>query len=146
VGEGSGGNRIKLIQGGLAAVRDSRLLGLGPGNAEHYLREQRGLELVQNLHNWWLEVLVNGGALVFLGYVAFYVALLWNLFRVAVMTTHTLVAFTATALFVALVGYTAGSLSPSSAIHFTPMWVHFGLSLAVVNLHRGRTADDLTVS
>jgi teichuronic acid biosynthesis protein TuaE len=145
-GEGSGGNRIKLIQGGLAAVRDSRLLGLGPGNAETYLREQRGLELVQNLHNWWLEVLVNSGVLVFLGYVTFYVVLLWNLFRVAVASDRTVVALSATALVVALVGYAAGSLSPSSAIHFTPMWIHFGLALAVLNLHRTRAPDDLTVA
>jgi len=144
-GEGSGGNRIKLIQGGLAAVRDSRLLGLGPGNAETYLREQRGLELVQNLHNWWLEVLVNGGLLVFVGYAIFYVALLWNLFRVSMASGDKIVAFAATALSVALVGYTAGSLSPSSAIHFTPMWIHFGLGLAVLNLHRTRAPDDLTV-
>jgi teichuronic acid biosynthesis protein TuaE len=144
-GQGSGGNRMKLLEGGLAAIRDSRLLGLGAGNAESYLHRRPGLELVNNLHNWWLEVLVNGGALVFVGYVLFYAALLWNLLRVALTSAHTVVAFAATGLFVALIGYSAGSLSPSSAIHFTPMWIHFGLGLAVINLHRARTPDELTV-
>lgn len=144
-GEGSGGNRIKLIEGGLVAIRDSRLLGLGAGNAESYLRQRPGLEVVYNLHNWWLEVLVNGGVLMFVGYVLFYAALLWNLFRVVVGSGDQLLAFAAAGLFVALVGYTMGSLSPSSAIHFTPMWIHFGLSLAVINLHRRRVSDQLAV-
>ncbi|MDH4209251.1 MAG: O-antigen ligase family protein [Anaerolineae bacterium] len=144
-GEGSGGNRIKLIEGGLAAIRDSRLLGLGPGNAESYLRQRPGLELVHNLHNWWLEVLVNGGIVVFVGYVVFYAALLWNLLRVAVGNTDRVMAFAATGLLAALVGYIVGSLSPSSAIHFTPMWIHFGLSLAVINLHRRRVSEQSTV-
>jgi teichuronic acid biosynthesis protein TuaE len=144
-GEGSGGNRIKLIEGGLAAIRDSRLLGLGAGNAESYLRQRPGLELVHNLHNWWLEVLANGGILVFVGYVVFYAALLWNLLRVALENNDRVIAFAAAGLLAALVGYIVGSLSPSSAIHFTPMWVHFGLALAVINLHRQRVSDQLTV-
>jgi teichuronic acid biosynthesis protein TuaE len=139
-GSGSGGTRIKLIEGAVHVSLDSHLLGVGPGNAEYHLRRLPGLETVYNLHNWWLEVLVNGGALVFVGYLAFYAALLWSLFRVARDTQDGLTALAAASLFAALVGYTLGSLSPSSAIHFTPMWIHFGLSLAVINLHRSREA------
>jgi teichuronic acid biosynthesis protein TuaE len=140
-GSGSGGNRIRLIESGVHVALDSRLLGVGPGNAEYYLRQIPGLEEVYNLHNWWLEVLVNGGALVFAGYLAFYAALLWGLFCVARDTHDRLTALGAISLFAALVGYVLGSLSPSSAIHFTPMWIHFGLGLAVINLHRSRQAD-----
>jgi teichuronic acid biosynthesis protein TuaE len=140
-GTGSGGTRLKLISGGLAVALDSRLLGVGPGNAEFHLRQMPGLETVYNLHNWWLEVLVNGGFLVFVGYLLFYVALAWSLFRVAVTTKQVLLAFAATALLAALAGYTFGALSPSSAIHFTPMWIHFGLSMAVINLHRAHGAE-----
>jgi teichuronic acid biosynthesis protein TuaE len=140
-GTGSGGTRLKLIAGGLAAALDSRLLGVGPGNAEYHLRHMPGLEMVCNLHNWWLEVLVNGGLLVFVGYLLFYAGLLWGLFRVAVRTKQALIALAATALLAALAGYTFGALSPSSAIHFTPMWIHFGLSMAVINLHRQHRAE-----
>jgi len=140
-GTGSGGTRLKLIAGGLAAALDSRLLGVGPGNAEYHLRQMPGLETVYNLHNWWLEVLVNGGLLVFAGYLLFYAGLVWGLFRVAVKTKRALMAFAATALLAALAGYTFGALSPSSAIHFTPMWIHFGVSMAVINLHRKHRAE-----
>jgi teichuronic acid biosynthesis protein TuaE len=140
-GSGSGGTRLRLIEGGLAVARSSRLLGVGPGNAEYHLRRLPGLETVYNLHNWWLEVLVNGGVLVLVGYLFFYGALLYGLFMVATRTDDALMALVAVALFAALVGYTLGSLSPSSAIHFTPMWIHFGLSMAVVNLRRKHEAD-----
>jgi teichuronic acid biosynthesis protein TuaE len=135
-GAGSGGSRIALISGGLRALRDSYFLGLGPGNAEHYLQHMANLERVYNLHNWWMEVLVNGGIFVFAGYLLFYAALLGKLFLVAVRAEGRFLAFVAASLFAALMGYVFGSLSPSSAIHFTPMWIHFGLSLAVINMER----------
>jgi teichuronic acid biosynthesis protein TuaE len=140
-GTGSGGNRVNLTLGGLAALRDSHFLGVGPGNAEYHLSQMPALTTVYNLHNWWMEVLVNGGIFVFLGYVVFYAGLLYGLLRVAVTDQGRLLTFTATSLLAALLGYTFGALSPSSAIHFTPMWIHFGLSLAVINMYREQSAD-----
>ena len=139
-GTGSGGTRIMLVEGGLDVAKSSRLLGVGPGNAENYLRQLPGLDSTYNLHNWWLEVLVDGGLLVFLGYLLFYAALLYGLFLAATRSGQTLLVFAASALSAALMGYILGSLSPSSAIHFTPMWIHFGLSMAVINLHRRRVS------
>jgi teichuronic acid biosynthesis protein TuaE len=140
-GTGSGGNRLNLIMGGLAALRGSHFLGVGPGNAEYHLSQMPVLTKVYNLHNWWMEVLVNGGIIVFLGYVVFYAGLLYCLVRVAITVKGRLLAFTATSLLAALLGYTFGALSPSSAIHFTPMWIHFGLSMAVINMHRKQSTD-----
>ncbi len=137
-GTGSGGNRIKLIANGLTALRNSYLLGVGPGNAEYHLQRMPGTEVAYNLHNWWMEVLLNGGIFVFAGYVLFYAALLYALFQVAVKAQDEILSYAGVSLFAALVGYIFGALSPSSAIHFTPMWIHFGLGLAVINLHRKR--------
>jgi teichuronic acid biosynthesis protein TuaE len=138
---GSGGSRVALIVNGLRVLLDSHLLGVGPGNAEYHLQRMPGTETVYNPHNWWMEVLVNGGIFVFAGYVIFYAGLLFNLFRIAVSEKDQNVAYVAAAILLALVGYTLGSLAPSSAIHFTPMWIHFGLGLAVINIHRKRVAD-----
>jgi teichuronic acid biosynthesis protein TuaE len=137
-GAGSGGSRIKLVVNGLTALRNTYFVGVGPGNAEYHLQRMPGTEAVYNLHNWWMEVLVNGGIFVFAGYLFFYAALLYGLLQVAVKAQGEILAYAGTSLFAALVGYTFGALSPSSAIHFTPMWIHFGLSLAVINLHRKR--------
>jgi teichuronic acid biosynthesis protein TuaE len=135
-GTGSGANRVRLTLNGLAVLRNSGLLGVGPGNAEYHLQRRPGTEMVYNLHNWWMEVLVNGGIFVFVGYLLFYAALLYHLFQVAVGAKGGVLPFAATSLFTALVGYSFGALASSSAIHFTPMWVHFGLGMAVINLHR----------
>jgi hypothetical protein len=36
----------------------------------------------------------------------------------------------------ALIGYVAGSLGPSTAIHFAPMWITFGLCMITMVLAR----------
>jgi teichuronic acid biosynthesis protein TuaE len=140
-GTGSGGNRVRTTMNGLAVLRNSHLLGVGPGNAEYHLQGMPGTDTVYNLHNWWMEVLVTGGVFVCAGYVFFYDALLYHLFQVAIKAKGGMLPYAATGLFTALVGYTFGALAPSSAIHFTPMWIHFGLSLAVINLHRERQTE-----
>ena len=137
-GAGSGGSRINLVTNGLTTLRDAYLLGVGPGNAEYHLQRMPGTEEVYNLHNWWMEILVNGGIPAFAGYLLFYAALLYKLFQVAVEAESGILAYAGTSLFAALVGYTFGAVSPSSAIHFTPMWIHFGLSLAVIDLYGKR--------
>lgn len=139
-GTGSGATRVKLVANGLKVLANSSLLGVGPGNAEHYLQQIPGTESVPNLHNWWMEVLVNGGIFVFAGYLFFYASLLYHLFRVAVKAKSRILAYAGTCLFAALAGYTFGALAPSSAVHFTPMWIHFGLGLSVINLYRKRLA------
>lgn len=140
-GAGSGASRLKLITNGLLALRNSYLLGVGPGNAEYHLQRMPGTEVVYNLHNWWMEVLVTGGVFVFAGYVVFYGALLYNLLRIAVRARDRILGYAGASLFAALVGYSFGALAPSSAIHFTPMWIHFGLGLAVINLYRRQVSD-----
>lgn len=135
-GTGSGAVRISLIRNGLTALARYGLFGVGPGNAEYHLQRMPGTEHVYNQHNWWMEVLVNGGIFVFIGYLLFYLALLHNLFQAAVEEKNEVLAYAATSLFMALVGYIFGGMGPSTAIHFAPMWIHFGLALAVVNLYR----------
>ena len=41
----------------------------------------------------------------------------------------------------ALIGFTVGSLGPSSSVGFAPMWVMYGLGLAVVSRARLAAAD-----
>ena len=36
----------------------------------------------------------------------------------------------------AMIGYVAGSLGPSTAIHFAPMWITFGLCMITMVLAR----------
>ena len=59
-GTGSGAVRDALLNDGLAIVGETNGLGVGAGNAETRVRALSDFPGVANLHNWWLEVLVNG--------------------------------------------------------------------------------------
>jgi len=43
----------------------------------------------------------------------------------------------------ALLGFITGSLGPSTAIHFAPMWITFGLCLTTIVLARRAGPDGM---
>src|SRR5207248_8919262 len=108
------------------------------GNAETRVKSLPEFPGVGNLHDWWLEVLVDGGLVGFALYVAFYLVLFRGQLR-ARGSPDPLVRYLGLAGALALVGFVAGSLGPSTVIGFAPMWVTFGLCmLAMVLARRAR--------
>jgi teichuronic acid biosynthesis protein TuaE len=141
-GQGSGDIRVGLLRHGLGAVGRFYLLGTGPGNAEVVLRSGLDSLGLANLHNWWLEVLVNGGlpaaclqALIFFGLAA-------ALWRVARAGRDPLTTYLAIAGFAAFAGLILAALGPSSSAGFAPLWMLWGLALAVVSRDRLRAEDE----
>jgi O-antigen ligase len=133
---GSGAVRSSLLEEGLRIVRETGGLGVGAGNAEVRVRTLANFPGVANLHNWWLEVLVNGGIVGLALYLAFFLTLLRGQLRAARRSSDRLIRYLGLAGGLSLVGYVAGSLGPSTAIHFAPMWITFGLGIATLALHR----------
>jgi len=134
--EGSGGVRSSLLSDGLGLVAETDGLGVGAGNAEGQVRSLANFPGVANLHNWWLEVLVNGGIVGFALYLVFYLTLLRRQVRAARRTEDPFVRYMAMAGALALIGWIFGSIGPSTAIHFAPMWIVFGLSMGALVLWR----------
>jgi O-antigen ligase len=132
--EGSGGVRASLLSDGLELVGETDGLGVGAGNAESHVRSLANFPGVANLHNWWLEVLVNGGIVGFALYLLFYLTLLRRQIRAARRTEDPFVRYMAMAGALALIGWILGSIGPSTAIHFAPMWIVFGLSMGALIL------------
>jgi O-antigen ligase len=133
-GTGSGGVRGALLDDGVAIVGETNGLGVGAGNAEVRVRALADFPGVANLHNWWLEVLVNGGIVGFALYLLFYLTLLRGQTRAARRSSDPLVRYMALAGALSLVGWILGSLGPSTAIHFAPMWIMFGLGMGALVL------------
>ncbi len=133
-GVGSGAVRSNLLSDGLSLVRDTGGMGVGAGNADVRVRALADFPGVANLHNWWLEVTVNLGLVGLALYVCFFAFLLTRQLREARVTRDPLVRYMALAGGVSLAGFTAGSLGPSSVIHFAPMWITFGLGMLAVAL------------
>ena len=138
-GLGSGAVRASVLDEGLALVADSGGLGVGAGNAETRVRSLANFTGVENLHNWWLEVLVNLGVVGFALYLGFYLTLLRGQLRAARRTDDAFVRWLGLAGGLSLVGFVVGSLGPASVIHFAPMWITFGLGM--LTLVMARAAD-----
>lgn len=139
---GSGAVRSSLLEDGLRLVAQTDGLGVGAGNAEVKVRSLANFPGVANLHNWWLEVLVNGGVIGFALYLALFTTLLRGQLRIARRTTDPLLRYLGLAGGLSLIGFIAGSLGPSTAIHFAPMWITFGLGMGTLVLAQRMARDN----
>jgi teichuronic acid biosynthesis protein TuaE len=136
---GSGAVRSSVLDEGLGLVGRTQGLGVGAGNAETQIRSLANFTGVENLHNWWLEVVVNLGVAGLALYCALYLTLLRGQFRAARRSGDPLIRWLGLSGGLALVGFVVGSLGPSSVIAFAPMWITFGLGMLTIVLARRTT-------
>jgi len=130
--KGSGDMRTSLTGRGLSIAGGSFLLGAGPGQAEGMVRGSADAPGIVNLHNWWLETYVNGGLPAVALQLTFYLGLLVTLWPVARHDPDPLLRYLASGIVLALIGFTIGALGPSSSMSLAPMWILYGLGIAVV--------------
>jgi len=108
--------------------------GVGAGQSEFYLSEFQNTRKVSSLHNWWLEVVVNHGVLIGIGYIALYLWLLRTYFRKANKAKDSFLKYINFSILVSLVLFALTSISPSSSVGFSPLWFILGLSIAAKKL------------
>jgi hypothetical protein len=135
-GKGSGDIRASLSSRGLAIAGASFLRGAGPGQAEGIISSGTDALGIANLHNWWLETYADGGLVGFALHLTFFLLLVAALWPLARHDPDPLVRYLASGTVLALVGFTVGALGPSSSVSFAPMWVLYGLGLAVISRSR----------
>lgn len=138
-GQGSGGIRLNLIKNSLYFLLGSGGLGVGAGNAEWYM-ENRGIfdtAGVTNVHNWWVELLVNYGLLVTTLYFMLYFYVVWNswgILRSKVETQWKSIFFQT--IYLGSIGFFLASISSSSIMAFAPIWFFWGMALSFLALDR----------
>lgn len=123
--EGSTGDRKALLRLGLRSVKDTRGLGLGMGGASPYLAEhwESDRRPVTDLHNWWIEVLAEGGILLFAAYLLWLGWLSWGAWKAHRTGCEPLAA----PLLLLLVGFVPAAIAPSSIAYLLPMYVFLAL-------------------
>jgi teichuronic acid biosynthesis protein TuaE len=141
---GSGEIRVGLTQTGFGALGRFYLMGAGPGQAEVLVAESVAHAGIVNLHDWWLEVVVDGGLPAFVLHALLYFGLLAAMWRIARRGADHLLRYLAAAVMLALTGYVIGALGPSSAISFAPMWILWGLAIAVMIRQRAVARETAT--
>lgn len=130
--------RANLARNGLLFLHSTGGIGVGAGNSEYWMAHFAEYDTagILNPHNWWLEVLMEYGVLVFVGYVALYVGLirgLWRAWRASHDRVHRMVA---EALLLSMVGFAVAGVSSSSIMAFKPQWLLFAFAIGFVGYHR----------
>ena len=93
---------------------------------------------ITNPHNWWLEIFINYGIFIFVGYVIFYIGIirnLWKIYRIKQIREEKMIC---EALLVSMVGFFFSSISSSSIMAFKPQWLLFAFVLAFLNYFRNK--------
>jgi len=130
--------RRELIANGLEALRDSAGLGVG-GGASMAVQERAGgsaPRITKSMHNFWIEVLVDGGVLIGAMFLCWYFWLALRCYQIAIFTRRPYLRYVATALVCSITGFSLAMISSSSVIYVLPMWFMYGLACAVLNLDR----------
>lgn len=126
--------RVNLIRNSLHFLAATGGLGVGAGNAEAWVRSRALYNTfgIINPHNWWVEVLVEFGIVIFFLYLAFLAGILWNLLKIAF--SRNAVSDVAFSLAVSLFGFAFASISSSSIIALPIHWLLYATCLACVNV------------
>ncbi|ALZ87342.1 O-antigen polymerase [Aerococcus urinaeequi] len=127
--------RINMWRNGLVYLGKTFGLGVGAGNIEAWMELFGPLPTnnIFNMHNWWLEILVGYGAIVFIAYVLGYALMIYRLFDLkrAVNKTQQKVM---NALITFLLVFIGASITSANNMLIEWHWVFFGLIVAYIGI------------
>lgn len=137
VESGSIGTRQQLIENGFSALHKTGGIGVGGGGSvevqERKFENKKG-KVITSMHNFWVEVLVEGGILFSTIFAVWYLSVIRKLIKIYKTSTDNKSRYLSFSLVLSLSGFIIGAISPSSVIYFFPMWIIFGFSVAYINL------------
>ena len=127
--------RLNLWRNGLLFLGQTFGLGVGAGNIETWMAEFGFLdtEVIVNMHNWWLEILVAYGAIVFIAYVLMYSLLIYKLWKLRWKVSDPLRAVNNS--FVAfLIAFIFASITSANNMLIEWHWLIFALIISYLKL------------
>jgi len=122
--------RELLIVYGLSFLYDYLFFGVGSGNSRVLMEKVKQYTVNVELHNWFLDVLVCYGVVIFILYLIWIVYILYNLFKIK-KSSNTLNLPTIP-LISSISAFFISSISSSKMIEMRIMWFVFALSLFVL--------------
>lgn len=135
MGAGSISLRKQLIKNGLDALYSTGGLGVSGGGNQAVQERLGGVQgKVASMHNFWIEVLVDSGVGFFLIFVIWYLTVCFKLFSIYLKSSSPFYKFHSGSLFVSFSVFSVACISASSVIYLLPMWIMFGMGLALINI------------
>ncbi len=122
--------RKQLYKQGLQDIVRSKLLGVGSGNADWYnFKRKEQTQNITSVHFYWLELIINGGIVVFLLLCYYFLFLARNLY---VLRNYEITIALATATII----FSLAVISMSSANYFLPYYGFLGLLHSWINCNQ----------
>lgn len=123
--------RFNLMRNGLVFLVKTLGFGVGSGNINYWMQNfyvyyTNG---ITSMHNWWFEILVSFGVVIFTLYVISYIKIMTCL-----LTKSTVDLLLSQVLFSYLMGYIISSLSSSSNTINEWLWAIWAILIAYVNI------------
>lgn len=130
--------RANLIRNAFHFSLESYGLGIGAGNAEHYMEHYliHDTDGVVNVHFWFLELLTNFGIFITLGYVTLYFYLIYKLYIYHQLKLSQQYNLFLESVLVGMAAFLFASISPSSVANLFYHWVFIAFALASLNILR----------
>ncbi len=128
------GSRQKIMSNALIEVTENEFLGSGIGASEYsQLKYGKPNGKITSIHNYWLEILIDGGILICLAFILWYIVLIRDLGKTFNTSNSQLDSYSR-ACISALFGSAIMAFSVSSFVYFLPFWVLISISLLVLKL------------
>lgn len=141
---GSDTIRINLIKNGLHFLSQSYGMGVGLGQIEYYMGNEAlyPTYYILNIHNWWMEILVSSGVLIFVGYLLFYVRLGCSFLYHALQEHDSLSQM----FFICMVVFSVGCISASSNMVVEWLWLFWAVCIAWDGIKNDYKENELSLS
>ena len=134
--------RRELIENGLEAFYNTYGLGLGAGGSaanQEIIGPVAGR--FTSMHNFWIELLVEGGIIIGLLIFVWISSMTQRLFLIMKNTSSSNLKYYSESLFLSLTAFIPAAIASSSTIYFFPMWIMYGFIISVIILDENLILD-----
>ncbi|GAB1431747.1 hypothetical protein MASR2M29_03720 [Spirochaetota bacterium] len=133
-GTESDGIRVGLIRNGLLFLKKTNAFGVGAGNIEYWMENYKVFytDKITNMHNWWMEILVGYGIIIFISYIWTYLKMYKLFYKSYIGSEDKFIKSTTLALISLMSAFIICSISSSSNVGSSWMWALWGTIIAFV--------------
>ncbi|WP_071392698.1 O-antigen ligase family protein [Bacillus tuaregi] len=132
--------RTNLIKNGYIFLSNTFGFGTGAGNIEYWMANysEYYTEGIVNMHNWWMEILVGYGVIIFTLYIIFYFKLFKSFYKRYRNSNDKKDITISLGIMCSMAGFIVGSISNSSNISNEWLWVYWAIIIAFQGIEYNR--------